>query len=183
MMKWCLAAAVLLLALTSSAEAKPKSVAELVTDLKDDGFGILLEVVAAADPAILATLSDPKLAATVFAPTDEAFARLLKDLKISKKDLLKQTDLITQVLLYHVVPAPVKSTDLKIRQTVQTALEGKTGLVKITNKYNAHLKEQVVRLYTTSDGTAKVIQADVLAGKSVVHAINRVLIPGNKKPQ
>lgn len=40
-------------------------------------------------------------------------------------------------------------------QTVQTLLEGETGLLKITKKFNHRLHETVVRLYTTSGGTAK----------------------------
>lgn len=51
----------------------------------------------AADKAILDTLSNPELEATVFAPNDKAFERLLKDLKLSKEELLKDKALVTQV--------------------------------------------------------------------------------------
>lgn len=68
-----------------------------VISLKDKGFGILLEAVLAADKSILETLSNPRLEATVFAPDDKAFQRLLKDLHISKRDLLKNKELLTQV--------------------------------------------------------------------------------------
>ncbi len=49
-------------------------------------------------------------------------------------------------------PRPAPSSLL---QTVQTLLEGETGLLKITKKFNHRLHETVVRLYTTSGGTAK----------------------------
>ncbi|KAL4431141.1 hypothetical protein ABPG75_006397 [Micractinium tetrahymenae] len=177
------AAAILvaLLALTGTAlAAEPKSVADVVISLKDKGYGILLEAVLAADKSILDALSNPKLEATVFAPDDKAFALLLKQLRISKEDLLKNKALLTQVLSYHVLGVPVPSSALKIRQTVQTLLEGKTGLLKITKKFNHRLHQTVVRLYATSGGTAKVVQADIKVGKSYIHAINRVLVPGTQ---
>lgn len=171
--------ALLAIAGTASA-AEPKSVADVVISLKDKGFGVLLEAVLAADKAILDTLSNPELEATVFAPDDKAFVRLLKELGLTKEELLKDKALVTQVLLYHVLGVPVPSSALKIRQTVQTLLEGETGLLKITKKFNHRLHETVVRLYTTSGGTAKVTQADIKVGKSYIHAINRVLVPGTQ---
>ncbi|PSC76241.1 beta-Ig-H3 fasciclin [Micractinium conductrix] len=172
---------VALLALAGSASAKtPKSVAELVVSNPGGDFTILLAAIKAADPSILAALSDPKLAATVFAPTDKAFKRLLKALNVSAEDLLKDKDLLTAVLSYHVIGTPVPSSALKIRQWVQTLLKGKTGVVKITDKFSKKYHEQEVRVYTTSGSNAKVILPDIVAGKSVVHVINRVLIPGKE---
>lgn len=43
------------------------------------------------------TLSDPSLVATVFAPTDDAFANLLKTTSLSAAQLLNNTDILTQV--------------------------------------------------------------------------------------
>jgi len=171
-----LAVLMALLALAGAAQAsKPKTVADFVIANKNKGYGILLEAVLAADKAVLDTLSNPDLKATVFAPNDKAFERLLKELHISKKALLKNKKLVTNVLLYHVLGAPVYSKDLKTRQTVQTLLSGKNGTLKITKKPRHGVP--VVRLYTTSGGNAKVTAADIKVGKPVIHAINRVLIP------
>ena len=50
------------------------SLSHAVIANKGKGLGILLEAVLAADPSILKALSDPKLKATVFAPTGESVA-------------------------------------------------------------------------------------------------------------
>lgn len=63
--------------------------------------------------------------------------------------------------------------DLKRSQVVQTLLEGPTGKLKITSK-------RAVRLYTTSGGSSKVVDADIAVGDAVIHLVDRVLIPGDK---
>ena len=52
-------------------------------------------------------------------PADKAFKRLLKALNVSAEDLLKDKDLLTAVLSYHVIGTPVPSSALKIRQVSQ----------------------------------------------------------------
>ena len=46
---------------------------------------------------LAATLSDPSLVATVFAPTDDAFSNLLNTTGLSAAQLLNNTDILTQV--------------------------------------------------------------------------------------
>ena len=96
---------------------------------------------------------------TVFAPTDEAFAKIPKaDLDALLKDKAK----LTAVLTYHVVPGKVMAADvvkLKEAKTVQG------GLVKID----------------TSDGVtvdnAKVVKTDIVASNGVIHVIDTVILP------
>jgi uncharacterized surface protein with fasciclin (FAS1) repeats len=96
---------------------------------------------------------------TVFAPTDEAFAKIPKaDLDALLKDKAK----LTAVLTYHVVPGKVMAADvvkLKEAKTVQG------GLVKID----------------TSDGVkvdnAKVVKTDIAASNGVIHVIDTVIMP------
>src|SRR5689334_6806086 len=93
----------------SLAQDKPtKTIAELVVDAagaKDKPeFTVLLAAVKAADPMFLKVLSDKEASMTVFAPTDAAFAALLKALNVKAEDLLKNTALLNVVLAYHVVP-------------------------------------------------------------------------------
>lgn len=98
---------------------------------------------------------------TVFAPTDEAFA------KIPKADLdalLKDKARLKAVLTYHVVAGKVMSTDLK------------AGDVKTVQGSN------VMTTTTTTIGgamvnDAKVVAADVAADNGVIHAIDTVLMP------
>ena len=99
---------------------------------------------------------------TVFAPTDEAFAKLPAG---AVEDLLKpeNKDKLTAVLTYHVVPGKAMSRDLKDGQNVKT-VNGKSAEVKIEGG-----KVMV--------GDANVTSADVAASNGVIHVIDTVLMP------
>ena len=95
---------------------------------------------------------------TVFAPTDEAFAKIPKaDLDALLKDKAK----LTAVLTYHVVPGTVMAKDVKagMVKTVQGSdlTIGTTGGVTVNG--------------------AKVVKADVKADNGVIHAIDSVVMP------
>ena len=64
-------------------------------------FATLLAAVQAADPAVLETLSNPDATLTVFAPTDAAFNALGDE---TLATVLADPAVLTNVLLYHVVP-------------------------------------------------------------------------------
>ena len=95
---------------------------------------------------------------TVFAPTDEAFAKIPKaDLDALLKDKAK----LTAVLTYHVVPGKVMAKDVK------------AGKVKT-------VQGSELTLGTTGGVTvdaAKVVQADVVASNGVIHVIDSVVLP------
>jgi uncharacterized surface protein with fasciclin (FAS1) repeats len=95
---------------------------------------------------------------TVFAPTDEAFAKIPKaDLDALLKDKAK----LTAVLTYHVVPGKVMARDVK------------AGSVKTVQGGN-------ITLATAGGVTvnnAKVVSADVGASNGVIHVIDTVLLP------
>ncbi len=95
---------------------------------------------------------------TVFAPTDEAFAKIPKD----KLDaLLKDKAALSKILTYHVVSGKVMAKDVK------------AGKVKT-------VQGQEITLATTGGVTvdgAKVIAADVAASNGVIHAIDTVIMP------
>lgn len=96
---------------------------------------------------------------TVFAPTDEAFAKIPAD---TLKALLADKEALTKVLLYHVVSGKVtadKVASMKSATTVNGAdvMIDTTDGVKINN--------------------AKVVQADVMTSNGVIHAIDTVLLP------
>merc|ERR1712139_263613 len=104
---------------------------------------------------------------TVFAPTNEAFAKLDKSLLAA---LLKPENKqkLVEVLTYHVVAAEAKSTDLKNGEEIKT-VEG--AEVKVT------LSGSSVKI-----NNADVTKADVLATNGVVHIIDSVLIPSGFVP-
>jgi uncharacterized surface protein with fasciclin (FAS1) repeats len=95
---------------------------------------------------------------TVFAPTDEAFAKIPKaDLDALLKDKAK----LTAVLTYHVVAGKVMAKDVK------------AGKVKT-------VQGSELALGTTGGVTvdaAKVIQADIVADNGVIHVIDSVVLP------
>jgi len=95
---------------------------------------------------------------TVFAPTDDAFAKIPKaDLDALLKDKAK----LTAVLTYHVVPGTVMAKDVKAGKvkTVQGSelTISTTGGVMVDN--------------------AKVTKTDIVASNGVIHVIDSVLMP------
>jgi len=96
---------------------------------------------------------------TVFAPTDEAFAKIPKaDLDALLKDKAK----LTKVLTYHVVPGKVMAADVAKLSEAQT-VEG-----------------QPIRIDTSSGvkvNDANVVKADIVASNGVIHVIDSVILP------
>jgi uncharacterized surface protein with fasciclin (FAS1) repeats len=95
---------------------------------------------------------------TVFAPTDDAFAKIPKaDLDALLKDKAK----LTAVLTYHVVPGKVMAKDVKAGKvkTVQGSelTIGTTGGVTVD--------------------AAKVTKTDIIADNGVIHVIDSVVLP------
>jgi uncharacterized surface protein with fasciclin (FAS1) repeats len=96
---------------------------------------------------------------TVFAPTDEAFAKIPKaDLDALLKDKAK----LTRVLTNHVVPGQVMAADVVKLKEAKT-VEGQS--VKIDAASGVSV-----------DG-ARVVKADVVASNGVIHVIDSVILP------
>jgi uncharacterized surface protein with fasciclin (FAS1) repeats len=96
---------------------------------------------------------------TVFAPTDEAFAKVPKaDLDALLKDKAK----LTRVLTYHVVPGKVMAKDVAKLSEAKT-VEGQS--LKIDTSSGVKV-----------DG-ANVVKADIEASNGVIHVIDSVILP------
>lgn len=98
---------------------------------------------------------------TVFAPTDEAFAKLPAG---TLDNLLKpeNREQLVAILKYHVVPGKVMAADVK-------TMEAKTAQGQSVNL-------KVSDAGVTVDG-AKVVKTDVLAANGVIHVIDSVILP------
>ncbi|MGA7901307.1 MAG: fasciclin domain-containing protein, partial [Terrimicrobiaceae bacterium] len=98
---------------------------------------------------------------TVFAPTDEAFAKLPKG---TVDNLLKpeNKEKLVAVLTYHVVPGKIMAAD------VATGDAQTVGGKKLPIKVN---KGKV------KAGAANVVKTDIAASNGVIHVIDTVLIP------
>lgn len=127
------------------------------TAVEADDFTTL---VAALEKAGLVETLKGKGPYTVFAPTDEAFGKLLAKLDITKEELLAREDL-ADILKYHVLPGKVMSTDLKDGMQVET-LSGKTVTISLN---------------PVQVNKANVIKADIEASNGVIHVIDAVLLP------
>lgn len=87
-------------------EPTEPTIADLITQAAASDpaeFAILLRAVQAADPRILAALSDPSASLTVFAPTDAAFQRFFDRTGLTTEQLLADQILLNNLLIYHVV--------------------------------------------------------------------------------
>jgi uncharacterized surface protein with fasciclin (FAS1) repeats len=148
-------------ALTTVLAAAPAVMAADIVDTAA-GAGKFNTLVAAAKAAgLVETLKGPG-PFTVFAPTDEAFAKLPAG---TVDDLLKpeNKDKLVAILTYHVVPGKVMSADLSGKETMAKTVQG--GEVRIDAKEGV-----------TVDG-AKVTQADIAADNGVIHVIDAVIMP------
>jgi len=125
-------------------------------------FKTLAAAVGAADLA--ATLKGPG-PFTVFAPTDEAFAKLPAGtvetlLKPENKEKLKE------ILLLHVVPGNVYAADVVKLKEAKTA-GGKT----VTISTDSGVK------VGTATGMSNVVKTDIKAKNGVIHVIDAVILP------
>ena len=137
-------------------DAKPDIVD---TAISSGSFNTLVAALQAAD--LVSTLqSDGPF--TVFAPTDQAFAKLPAETLAS---LLKpeNKDQLVSILTYHVVPGKVLASDvveLELAKTVNgknVEIDVNDGGVKIDN--------------------ATVVQTDILTSNGVIHVIDEVILP------
>jgi|TARA_A100001391_G_scaffold205463_1_gene207279 uncharacterized surface protein with fasciclin (FAS1) repeats len=133
------------------------SAADIVDTAKSAGsFDTLVTAVEAA--GLVETLKGPG-PFTVFAPTDEAFAKIPK----YKLDaLIADKAALTEVLTYHVVPGKVMAADVKPGEvkTVQGSplmVSVKDGKVMVDN--------------------ATVVQTDIQTDNGVIHVIDTVVMP------
>jgi transforming growth factor-beta-induced protein len=99
---------------------------------------------------------------TVFAPTDEAFAKLPPDL-VTALLLPENKEKLQELLLYHVVAGRVLAGDLRYFQRVETLEGSKLRIIKWFGNVWVNW--------------SRVTTADVLATNGVIHIIDRVLIP------
>ena len=101
---------------------------------------------------------------TVFAPTDDAFAKLPKG---TVEGLLKDIPKLKSVLTYHVVSGKVMAADVAKLKTAKT-VQGQE--IKIdASKWHLHKNPKI--------NDANLIKLDVVADNGVIHVIDKVLLP------
>lgn len=146
------------LAMTLAATAAKAS--DIVdTAVSAGSFKTLVAAVTAAD--LVSTLkSDGPF--TVFAPTDEAFAKLPAG---SLESLLKPENKgkLVAILTYHVVPGKVMAADIAGKSLMVATVQG--------SKMSVNAQKGVMV------DKATVIKADVMTSNGVIHVIDTVIMP------
>jgi uncharacterized surface protein with fasciclin (FAS1) repeats len=150
-----LVASTLTLSVTQAAD-KPGDIVAVAS-----GAGSFKTLVTAVKAAGLVETLQGKGPFTVFAPTDEAFAKLPAGtveslLKPENKEKLKG------ILLYHVVPGKVMAADVKTMKAKTAG--GKELSIKVEGG-------------SVMVDNAKVVKTDVAASNGVIHVIDTVVLP------
>ena len=122
-----------------------------------DGFSTLVAAVKAA--GLVDTLKSPGKF-TVFAPTDEAFAKLPPG---TIDTLVQNPPQLARILTYHVVSGKLMKEDLAKVNSV-TSVEGAPIPIDCTDNFEVK--------------NATVVAADIEADNGVIHVIDNVILMG-----
>ncbi|WP_415717955.1 fasciclin domain-containing protein [Roseibium sp.] len=149
--------ALMLILPVSVAKASEKDIVDTAV-----GAGSFNTLVAAVQAAGLVDTLKGDGPFTVFAPTDEAFAKLPAG---TVENLLKpeNKDQLVAILTYHVVPGKVMSSDIAGKKAGVASVQGGEIAVDATDGVKVD--------------NAKVIAADVEATNGVIHVIDTVILP------
>jgi uncharacterized surface protein with fasciclin (FAS1) repeats len=126
--------------------------------------GSFKTLVAAVQAAGLVNTLKSKGPFTVFAPNDDAFAKLPKG---TVEGLLKDIPKLKSVLTYHVVSGKVMAADVVKLKTAKT-VQGQEVKVD-ASKWHLHKNVKI--------NDANVIKADILTDNGVIHVIDKVILP------
>ena len=126
------------------------------------GAGSFKTLVAAVQAAGLVETLKGQGPFTVFAPTDEAFAKLPAG---TVESLLKpeNKEKLVAVLTYHVVPGKVMAADV-VKLTEAPTVQGSKAKVKVADG-------------TVMIDNAKVVKTDIETSNGVIHVIDAVILP------
>ncbi|MEM8573190.1 MAG: fasciclin domain-containing protein [Pseudomonadota bacterium] len=148
---------VVMLFTVSAANAMSKDIVDTAA-----GAGQFNTLVAAVKAAGLVDTLKGDGPFTVFAPTDEAFAKLPDG---TVEDLLKpeNKDKLVAILTYHVVPGKIMSGDIKGKETEVKTVQG--SMLDVNAKDGVKVDN------------AKVVKADIDTSNGVIHVIDNVIMP------
>jgi uncharacterized surface protein with fasciclin (FAS1) repeats len=149
-----------IVAMLAAAPARAQQTKDIVdTAVAAGSFTTLAKALTAAD--VVATLKEPG-PFTVFAPTDEAFAKLPAG---TLNNLLKPENkaMLQRVLTYHVVPGKVLAADV-VKVSSAKAVSGDSLPITVSGS-------------AVMVGKARVVKTDIVASNGVIHVIDTVLLP------
>jgi uncharacterized surface protein with fasciclin (FAS1) repeats len=155
------AAVALLLSIPFAAQARPKAASQDIVDTAV-AAGSFKTLAAALQAAGLVETLKGKGPFTVFAPTDEAFAKLPAG---TVDDLLKpeNKEKLAAILTYHVVPGKVMAAQVTKMNSAKT-VNGQSLVISVNGG-------------TVMVDNAKVVKTDILCSNGVIHVIDSVVLP------
>lgn len=156
----------------SDATEATNTVADVVlasTEGEEPEFTILLAALQNADPSLLEMLSDPEQTLTVLAPTDEAFEALLETMEMDAETLLADTELLNQVLAYHILEDIINAETITLLsgEAIPTMLGTETTITLSLSEEDGILLNDLVHIVTP----------DIEADNGLIHVIDGVLLP------
>ena len=137
------------------AEEESKTIVDIAVE--DGRFTTLVAALQAADLDTVLSEDGPF---TVFAPTDDAFAKLPEG---TVESLLETIPELRNILLYHVVSGNVLAADVVSLESAET-LQGQNISISVTG--------DVVKI-----NDSQVIITDIQASNGTIHVIDTVLLP------
>ena len=149
-----------LVGILAAAPARAQQTKDVVdTAVAAGSFTTLAKALTAAD--LVSTLKGPG-PFTVFAPTDEAFAKLPAG---TLDNLLKpeNKDQLRRILTYHVVPGKVLAANVTNVSSAK-AVSGDSLPIQVNGS-------------TVMVGKARVVKTDIAASNGVIHVIDTVMLP------
>jgi uncharacterized surface protein with fasciclin (FAS1) repeats len=149
------AVAILAVGLAGPASAQPKDIVD--TAVAAGSFKTLAKLLTDAD--LIAVMKGPG-PYTVFAPTDEAFAKVPQDVLAG---LAKDKAKLQEVLKYHVLTSKWTTDDMKLVKQTGT-VQGKPVTFGVVGG-------------TPTVNSAKVIKPNIACTNGMIHVIDAVLLP------
>jgi len=149
---------------------QPQNIVEIALDSPD--LSSLVAALTAADGDLVNVLQGDG-PFTVFAPTNEAFAAFLTSSGYENLENVP-TDVLSQVLLYHVVGGNVTSSDLtNPGETTAETLQGDSITITLPGS------EGTIANVTDASGASDIgiVAVDIEASNGVIHVLNKVMIP------
>ncbi|MFN8450892.1 MAG: fasciclin domain-containing protein [Anaerolineae bacterium] len=142
------------------APERPNLIA-LLTDDPDGRFTTLLAMLDAAGQTSTLTGTGPF---TLLAPTNDAFAAMLEQFGLTEEQALANPNIITQVLLYHIIPGRYLYHNLTGGATLPTALSGQS----VTFALDAGV---------LSANGIEISDTDNIASNGVMHVVEGIVLP------
>ena len=127
-------------------------------------------LVAAIDKANVKEVKTQAGPFTMFAPTDEAFAKLPKGML---DRIMGDESIVRNVVFYHIVPGRYMAADLPGLKECKTLCPTDQGqMLKLTRVGDQYMV-----------GEARILKADVMASNGVVHVVDTVFLPKMAPPK